>query len=84
MITTSTHTILPGERIFYLKRPGLAIPLWQSNSAEGSLTGKISHFSEYIGGSPRPRSGASGLRPLICSTSTGPTQTCRSRTWPVR
>ena len=51
-LTLPNHQIAAGERIFYLKSPGLAIPLWQSQVAGRSLTGKISHFSGYIGGSP--------------------------------
>jgi hypothetical protein len=51
-ITPSSHKFSPGERIFYLKNPGLAIPLWQSQLTSTNITGKISHFSEYIGGSP--------------------------------
>lgn len=51
-ITLPNHKIASGERIFYLKSPELAIPLWQSQVAGSSLIGKISHFSGYIGGSP--------------------------------
>ena len=53
-LSMADHELSPGERIFYLKNPGLAIPLWQLQQDGSSLTGKISHFSEYIGGSPNP------------------------------
>ena len=52
MLSLAKHDWAPGERIFYLKNPKLAIPLWQSQQDGSSMTGKISHFSDYIGGSP--------------------------------
>jgi hypothetical protein len=51
-ITPSSHKFNQGERIFYLKSADMAIPLWQSDQTSSSITGKIIHFSEYIGGSP--------------------------------
>ena len=51
-VSLANHAFAPGERIFYLKGPDLAFPLWQSQVTGNSLTGKISHFSDYIGGSP--------------------------------
>lgn len=51
-ITSPSHEFIPGERIFYLKSPEIAIPLWQSDFIDHGLSGKISHFSNYIGGSP--------------------------------
>ncbi|OGN92591.1 MAG: hypothetical protein A2Y88_07825 [Chloroflexi bacterium RBG_13_48_10] len=52
IINMPAHEFIPGERIFYLKSSDLAIPLWQSKLDGTSLTGKISHFSDYVGGSP--------------------------------
>ena len=37
-ITLSSHQIALSERIFYVKSPGLAIPLWQSHINGNSLT----------------------------------------------
>jgi len=51
-VTLATHQVMPGERIFFLKSSELAFPLWQSQVDDRRLSGKISHFSEYIGGSP--------------------------------
>ncbi len=51
-LTPASHMYAPGERIFYLKSSEMAIPLWQSEQGGTSLSGKVNHFSDYIGGSP--------------------------------
>jgi len=42
----------PAARLFYLKRPDLALPLWQSQVQGSALSGKITHFSAYTGSAP--------------------------------
>lgn len=39
-------------RLFCVVEPDLALPLWQSQVQERSLSGKITHFSAYTGSAP--------------------------------
>jgi len=41
-------------RLFYLKNPDLALPLWQSLVQTDTLSGKITHFSAYTASLPGP------------------------------
>lgn len=52
-LTITLTAAAPGPaRLFYLKQPDLALPLWQSQAQGNAISGRIMHFSQYVGGVP--------------------------------